>query len=88
MQGLAGSERGWRVQPWGAILGANRSRSEILDRYARLQRQFSAALAGRDPIVFERGRGGLPRYQVRVGAESRAAANDICKKIIPPEVTA
>jgi hypothetical protein len=69
------------IQPWGAILGAHRSRPEILDRYAALQQRFSAVLAGRDPILLERGRGSLPRYQVRVGADSRAAANDICKKI-------
>lgn len=69
------------IQPWGAILGAHQSRSEILDRYTALQRKFAAALAGLDPIVFERTRGGLPRYQVRVGADSRQAANDICKKI-------
>src|SRR6185312_77817 len=69
------------IQPWGAILGANQSRSEILDRYSALQRKFAAALDGLDPIVFERTRGGLPRYQVRVGAESRQVANDICKKI-------
>jgi Transglycosylase SLT domain/SPOR domain len=69
------------IQPWGAILGAHRSRAEILDRYAALQRRFGEVLAGRDPILLERGRGALPRYQVRVGAESRTAANDICKKI-------
>ena len=69
------------IQPWGAILGAHQSRSEILDRYAALQRKFATALAGLDPILFERTRGGLPRYQVRVGAESRQDANDICKKI-------
>ena len=69
------------IQPWGAILGAHQSRPEILDRYAALQRRFAVALAGLDPIVFERTRGGLPRYQVRVGAESRQAANDICRKI-------
>jgi hypothetical protein len=69
------------IQPWGAILGADRSRPEILDRYAALQRRFASVLAGRDPIVLERGPGSLPRYQVRVGAESRAAANDVCKKI-------
>ena len=69
------------LQPWGAILGAKRSRPEILDRYAELQQRFSAVLAGRDPIVFERDRNNLLRYQVRVGAESRAAANDICKRI-------
>jgi hypothetical protein len=69
------------IRPWGAILGAHRSRPEILDLYAALQRRFADALAGRDPILLERGSGSLPRYQVRVGAESRAAANDICKKI-------
>jgi len=69
------------LQPWGAILGADRSRPEIIDRYAALQRRFAAVLAGRDPILLERGVGSLPRYQVRVGADSRAAANDICKKI-------
>ena len=69
------------IQPWGAILGADRLRPEILDRYAALQRRFAAVLAGRDPILLERGPGSLPRYQVRVGAESRAVANDICKRI-------
>ena len=69
------------IQPWGAILGADRSRPEILDRYAALQRRFTAVLAGRDPILLERGPGSLPRYQVKVGAESRTAANDICKRI-------
>jgi transglycosylase-like protein with SLT domain len=69
------------IQPWGAILGADRSRPQILDRYATLQRRFATVLAGRDPILLERNRGPLPRYQVRVGAESRAAANDVCKRI-------
>jgi len=69
------------IQPWGAILGAKQSRAEILERYAALQHKFATVLTGLDPIVFERTRGGLPRYQVRVGAESRQVANDICKKI-------
>jgi hypothetical protein len=69
------------IQPWGAILGADRTRPEILDRYAALQRRFATVLAGRDPILLERGPGSLPRYQVRVGAESRADANDVCKRI-------
>jgi len=69
------------IQPWGAILGADRSRPQILARYAELQRRFAAVLEGRDPILLERERGPLPRYQVRIGAESRAAANDICRSI-------
>ena len=69
------------IQPWGAILGADKSRPEILARYAALQQRFASVLAGRDPILLERGRGSLPRYQVRVGADSRATANDVCKRI-------
>ena len=38
-------------------------------------------LGGRDPILIERGRGPLPRYQVRIGAETRAAANELCDRI-------
>jgi hypothetical protein len=69
------------MQPWGAILGAKNSRSEILARYATLQRHYSDILAGRDPILLERRRGSLPRYQVRVGAATRAEANDLCKRV-------
>ncbi len=69
------------IQPWGAILGADKSRPEILARYAALQQRYASVLADRDPILLERGRGSLPRYQVRVGADSRAAANDVCKRI-------
>lgn len=69
------------IQPWGAILGAEKSRPDILDRYAALQQRFASVLAGRDPILLERVATSLPRYQVRVGAESREAANDICKRI-------
>jgi transglycosylase-like protein with SLT domain len=69
------------LQPWGAILVAHRSRLEILDRYAALQRRFGEVLAGRDPILLDRGAAFFSRYQIRVGADSRTAANDICKKL-------
>jgi len=69
------------LQPWGAILGSSRSRSRMLNQYAALQERHSAVLVGRDPILLERSGGSLPRYQVRVGAETRAAANDLCKRI-------
>ncbi len=67
--------------PWGAIVGADKSRDRMLLRYSELQKRHSAVLAGHDPILFERNRGALPRYQVRVGAETRAAANDLCSRI-------
>jgi hypothetical protein len=69
------------MQPWGVILGSNMSRTKMLDRYAALQQRHAAVLAGRDPILLERSRGSLPRYQVRIGAETRVAANDLCKRI-------
>jgi hypothetical protein len=69
------------LRPWGAILGASNSRSRILARYAILQQRYAAALAGRDPILLERRRSALPRYQVQVGADTRAAANSLCRNI-------
>jgi hypothetical protein len=69
------------MQPWGVILGSNNSRDRILTKYAELQRRHAAVLEGRDPIVIERRRGPLPRYQVRIGAETRTAANELCYRI-------
>jgi soluble lytic murein transglycosylase-like protein len=69
------------MQPWGVIVGADRSRDRILARYAALQHRHASALAGRDPILLERRRGPLPRYQVRIGAQTRAAANELCDRI-------
>ena len=69
------------MQPWGVILGADNSRDRMMVRYAALQQRHSAVLAGRDPILIERSRGPLPRYQVRIGADTRAAANELCSRI-------
>jgi hypothetical protein len=69
------------MQPWGAILGADRSRDRVLGKYAALQQRHAGVLAGRDPILLERRRTALPRYQIRIGAPTRAAANDICERI-------
>ena len=69
------------IQPWGAILGADRSRERMLAKYAALQQRHAEVLAGRDPILFERRRSSLPRYQVRVGADTRAAANELCSRM-------
>jgi len=69
------------MQPWGSILGASNSRDRMLAKYSELQQRHVAVLAGRDPILIERRRGPLPRYQVRIGAQTRAAANDLCRQI-------
>lgn len=69
------------MQPWGVILGSSVSRSRLLNRYARLQQRYAGVLAGRDPILIDRRRSPLPRYQVRIGAATRAAANELCNRI-------
>jgi hypothetical protein len=69
------------MQPWGVIVGADRSRDRMLNKFAELQRRHARALAGRDPILMERRRGPLPRYQMRIGAATRAAANELCDRI-------
>lgn len=69
------------MKPWGVILGADRSRERMMERYADLQRRHTSALAGRDPILLDRRRGVLPRYQVRIGEETRGAANELCDRI-------
>jgi hypothetical protein len=53
----------------------------MLARYAALQHRHASVLAGRDPILLERRRGPLPRYQVRIGAQTRAAAYELCDRI-------
>src|SRR5262245_15752259 len=69
------------MQPWGVILGADASRVRILGKFAELQRRHAAVLAGRDPILLDRGGGPLPRYHVRIGAETRVDANSLCVRI-------
>ena len=69
------------LQPWGAILGADMSRERMLAKYSALQQRHLAILAGRDPILLERGRGPLPRYQIRIGADTRADANELCSRM-------
>jgi hypothetical protein len=69
------------MQPWGAILGANRSRDRILARYVLLQHRFADVLTGLDPILIDRRAGPLPRYQIRIGAATRGDANTLCNRI-------
>lgn len=69
------------MQPWGVILGADMSRVRILGIFAELQKRHAAILAGRDPILLDRRQGPVPRYQVRVGAQTRAEANSLCVRI-------
>src|SRR5215472_3272073 len=67
--------------PWGVQLSAGFSRDQVLGAYATIERTYRATLENRDPIIIEskfRSRGTQTFYQVRVGADTRAGANELC----------
>jgi hypothetical protein len=71
-------------QPWGVVLASGFSRSRILGIYAAAEKRHQKLLAGRDPTIVQsllRSRGTRPFYQVRVGAETRATADDLCSRL-------
>ncbi|MGZ8371472.1 MAG: transglycosylase SLT domain-containing protein [Rhodoplanes sp.] len=72
------------LRPWGVQLSAGFSRARVLEAYARIERQYRAVLENHDPMILRtvlrsRGTGGF--YQVRVGADTRAAANKLCAEL-------
>jgi Transglycosylase SLT domain/SPOR domain len=70
--------------PWGVQLSAGFSRDRALASYAEIARRYGEILNGRDPSLLSgvfRSRGTNPFYQVRVGAETRQAAEGLCSSI-------
>jgi hypothetical protein len=70
--------------PWGVQLSAGFSRDHALANYAMLAKRYAEVLTGRDPSLLStvlRSRGTRPFYQVRVGADTRAAADSLCGSI-------
>jgi soluble lytic murein transglycosylase-like protein len=70
--------------PWGVQLAAGFSRDHALANYASLAKRYAELLTGRDPSLLSsilRSRGTQPFYQVRVGADTRAAAETLCGSI-------
>ena len=70
--------------PWGVQLAAGFSRDHALSNYAMLANRYAEVLTGRDPSLLSsvfRSRGTRPFYQVRVGAETRQAADSLCGSI-------
>jgi len=71
-------------QPWGIELAAGFSRARVLAVYAKLMDRLSNLIGAHDPIIAAhvlRSRGTRPLYQARIGANSRQAANDMCRRI-------
>jgi hypothetical protein len=70
--------------PWGVQLSAGFSRDRALAAYADLAKRYAEVLAGRDPSLLStklRSRGTNTFYQVRVGADTRTAAETLCGNI-------
>ncbi len=70
--------------PWGVQLSAGFSRDRALAAYAEIAKRYADILAGRDPSLLStllRSRGSHAFYQVRVGADTRQAAEGLCGSI-------
>jgi Transglycosylase SLT domain/SPOR domain len=71
-------------RPWGVQLAAGFNRDRALMIYARAMKRLSSVIGDRDPNLLSgmlRSRGTRTFYQVRIGADTRDDANDLCGKI-------
>jgi soluble lytic murein transglycosylase-like protein len=69
---------------WGVQLAAGFSRDKALAMYARAMKRLSAVIGEQDPSLLSsvmRSRGTRAFYQVRIGADTRPAADDLCNRI-------
>jgi hypothetical protein len=72
------------ASPWGVQISAGFSREKALVSYSTIEGRHRANLAGLDPIILQttlRSRGTHPFYQVRIGADTRDAANKLCGRL-------
>jgi hypothetical protein len=72
------------ASPWGVQLSAGFSRDHALAAYAMIAKRYAGALSGHDPSLLStvlRSRGTQAFYQVRVGTETRQAADTLCGQI-------
>jgi hypothetical protein len=72
------------TSPWGVQVSAGFSREKTLVSYSTIECRHRANLAGLDPIILQttlRSRGTRPFYQVRIGADTRDAANKLCGRL-------
>ncbi|MDR3487070.1 MAG: lytic transglycosylase domain-containing protein [Bradyrhizobium sp.] len=72
------------ARAWGVQLAAGFSRDQALAMYARAIKRLSAVIGDQDPSLLSsvmRNRGSRTFYQVRIGADTRPAADDLCNRI-------
>ncbi|PYF03330.1 sporulation related protein [Rhodopseudomonas faecalis] len=71
-------------RPWGVQLAAGFNRDRALMSYARAMTKLSSVIGDQDPSLLGslfRSRGTRTFYQVRIGTDTREAANELCTKI-------
>jgi hypothetical protein len=69
---------------WGVQLAAGFNRDQALAMYARALKRLSTVIGDQDPSLLSsvlRSRGNHLFYQVRIGADTRPAADDLCNRI-------
>jgi hypothetical protein len=72
------------AREWGVQLAAGFNRDRALAMYARAMKRLSAVIGDQDPSLIGttwRSRGIRTFYQVRIGADTRVAADDLCSRI-------
>jgi Transglycosylase SLT domain/SPOR domain len=69
---------------WGVQLAAGFSRDKALAMYSRAMKRLSAVIGDQDPSLLSsrlRTRGSATFYQVRIGADTRPEADNLCNRI-------
>ena len=69
---------------WGVQLAAGFNRDKALAMYARAIKRLSAVIGDQDPSLLSsvmRSRGSRAFYQVRIGADTRPSADELCNRI-------
>ncbi len=69
---------------WGVQLAAGFDRNKALAMYGRAMKHLGSIIGNQDPSLLSsvmRSRGSRPFFQVRIGADTRPAADDLCNRI-------
>jgi hypothetical protein len=72
------------MKVWGVQLAGGFDRDKALAMYSRAVRGLTAVIGNRDPSLLTtplRSRGSHAFYQVRIGADTRTEADDLCNRI-------
>jgi Transglycosylase SLT domain/SPOR domain len=72
------------AQPWGVQLAGGFDRNIAMASYSRAMARLHGVIGDQTPTLLSqqnRSRGMRPFYQVRIGADTRQAADDLCNRI-------